>query len=213
MRQIQQLIQKNNMQIFPEIRSVQSEDAEHLPLVSFSGTIHIVTNSQQMNEAVAYLSQCSALGFDTETRPSFKKGLIYPISLLQLSDNHRAYLFRMQHCGLPKELSNILASKHIIKVGAAIHDDVLALQKIAPFNPQAFVDLQTIAKQLEIENFGLKKLAQLVLGIRISKKQQLSNWDTTTLNESQCLYAATDAWVSLEIYNTLAPYLHDKHIP
>lgn len=200
------------MQIFPDIRSVSSEDAEHLPLTSFTGTIHIVTSQEQMQQAISYLSNCTKLGFDTETRPSFKKGLAYPISLLQLSDNHHAFLFRIQYCGLPKELCSILASANIIKVGAAIHDDVLALQKIQKFKAQGFIDLQTIAKQLEIENLGLKKLAQLVLGIRISKRQQLSNWDSTTLTDSQCQYAATDAWVSLQIYNALAPYLHDTHI-
>lgn len=201
------------MQTFPEIRSVQSEDAEHLPLVSFTGTIHIITTPEQMQQAITYLSGCNTLGFDTETRPSFKKGLLYPLALLQLSDENNAFLFRLQYCGLPKELCDILAAKHIVKVGAAIHDDLAALQKITKFTPQSFIDLQTIAKQLEIENLGLKKLAQLVLGIRISKRQQLSNWDTTTLQESQCLYAATDAWVSLEIYKTLETYLHDTTKP
>jgi ribonuclease D len=200
------------MQTFPEIRSVDSADAEHLPLTSFEGIIHIITSIEQVHAAVKYLQTCSKLGFDTETRPSFKKGLLYPLSLLQLSTESHAFLFRLQYCGLPKELCDILALPSIIKVGAAIHDDVAALQKITKFKPQGFIDLQTIAKQLEIENFGLKKLAQLVLGIRISKRQQLSNWDSQKLTESQCLYAATDAWVSLEIYKKLETFLHDTTI-
>lgn len=200
------------MQTFPDIKLVPTDDIEKYPKQAFNGKIHVIDNQEKMEHAIAYLRNCEYLGFDTETRPSFKKGLLYPLSLLQLSDEHNAFLFRLQKTGISNELTHVLSSKKILKVGVAIHDDIAALKKIRKFNSDNFVDLQNIAKQLEIENLGLKKLTPLVLGFRISKRQQLSNWDLDSLNEAQLSYAATDAWVSLKIYQTLLPYLHDSTI-
>ena len=198
------------MKMYPEILLIPNEEIEQFPQMSFPGEIHVIETIEDYKKAITYLRNCTELGFDTETRPSFKKGLSYPLSLLQLCDDSHAFLFRIQMIGLPKELLSILSSKKIIKVGAAIHDDIIALKKIEKFKSTQFIDLQTMAKKLLIENFGLKKLTPLVLGFRISKRQQLSNWDSITLTEAQQSYAATDAWVSLLIYKKLLPYYNDS---
>jgi len=197
------------MKMYPEILLIPNEEIEQFPQMSFPGEIHVIETKEDIKKGISYLKNCTELGFDTETRPSFKKGLSYPLSLLQLCDDTHAFLFRIQKTGLPKELLAILSSKKIIKVGAAIHDDIIALKKVEKFKSTQFIDLQTMAKKLLIENFGLKKLTPLVLGFRISKRQQLSNWDYETLTDAQKSYAATDAWVSLLIYKKLLPYYND----
>ena len=194
------------MRLFPDITNLDEEQIENYPIRSFEGTIHVINNEHTMNYALEYLKKCEVIGFDTETRPSFKKGVSYSISLLQLSDSKEAFLFRLHDTGLPKGLVQILSSKHIIKSGAAIHDDIKALKTIAKFKTDSFVDVQTIAKDLGIEHFSLKKLCPLVLGFRISKRQQLSNWELPELSDAQKAYAATDAWVGYELYNALIPY-------
>ncbi len=195
------------MRLFPSITNLENEQINTYPIQSFKGTIHIVDSDETMNYAISYLKKCSIIGFDTETRPSFKKGVSYATSLLQLSDNHNAFLFRLNITRLPKELTRIFLSKKIIKAGAAIHDDIKSLKAITKFTTNSFVDIQTLAKDLGIEHFGLKKLCPLVLGFRISKRQQLSNWNAQTLSEAQKLYAATDAWVCYELYKALLPHI------
>lgn len=125
------------------------------------------------------------------------------MALLQLSAGNEAYLFRLNKIKLPDVVKQLLADASITKVGAAIHDDLKALVKLSPFEPAGFIDVQTIAKQLGIENLGLRPLAALLMGIKISKAQQTSNWEIPYLTAAQKLYAATDAWVSLEIYTRL----------
>lgn len=194
------------MIVYPNITSLDSVDIEQYPVKTFTGKIHIVDNEEKMEYALHYLRECEVIGFDTETRPSFKKGVSYSISLLQLSDSNEAFLFRLHDIGLPKGLLYILSSEHIIKAGAAIHDDIKSLKAIAKFKTDSFVDVQTIAKDLGIEHFSLKKLCPLVLGFRISKRQQLSNWELPELSDAQKAYAATDAWVSYELYKALKPF-------
>ncbi len=194
------------MRLFPEIKNLEEENLNDYSTNAFDGKIHVVDNDESMKEAVAYLLKCEQLGFDTETRPSFKKGLHYKVALLQLSDDKEAFLFRVQKTGIPDGLHKVLSSKKILKIGAAINDDLKSLKAIRDFNTTSFVDIQKIAKDLEIEHFGLKKLCPLVLGYKISKRQQLSNWENKTLNEAQQSYAATDAWVCYHLYNKLIPY-------
>ncbi|MBR5433884.1 MAG: 3'-5' exonuclease domain-containing protein 2 [Bacteroidales bacterium] len=194
------------MKVYPEIVSLSNEDVASYPYNSFNGQITVVSNQRAVDEAVAYLSQCSVIGFDTETRPTFTKNHKNTVALLQLSDEKRAFLFRLKLIGLPTSLVQILTNESIRKVGVAVHDDIKALQEIKRFTPKNFIDLQTIAKQLHIEAMGLRTLTPLVLGFKISKRQQLSNWENIFLSRAQRQYAATDAWVSLQIFLKLQPY-------
>lgn len=181
-------------------KSITDEELAALPLSFFEGKIHVIEKIEQLTEAVNYLKQQPILGFDTETRPTFKKGQNHQVALLQLSTADEAFLFRTNLIGLSPGLIKILASPSILKIGAAIRDDIKILQKIAPFKPGGFVELQEMVKLYGIENFSLKKLAAIVHGVRISKSQRLSNWESTILSEQQQIYAATDAWISYMIY-------------
>jgi len=185
------------------VKSITKEEVQKLPLIAFEGEIYTIDSFSDVIKAVNYLEKQTILGFDTETRPCFSKGKRNEVALLQLSTEKYAFLFRLNNIGLPKELAKILANEKILKIGVALKDDVLALKKITNFEPQGFIDLQTYVKTFEIENFGLKSLSALVLGFKISKNQQVSNWEATTLTDAQKRYAATDAWVSLKIYQKL----------
>lgn len=184
-------------------KTITKEEIDALPQKSFDGKISIPLTEYEIEEAVDYLRNYSILGFDTETRPNFLKGQRHKVALLQLSTDEHAYLFRINKIGLPKSVISILTDNTILKVGAAIHDDIKALRKINEFTPDGFIDLQTIAHQVGIEHSGLKPLSALLLGFKISKSQQTSNWENIYLSEAQQRYAATDAWVSLEIYKKL----------
>jgi len=184
-------------------KCISNEELAELPLASFEGVIHVIEKPEDMGPALEYLGRQTILGFDTETRPAFKKGQIYPVSLLQLSTSDQAFLFRINKIGLPIGLVKILASPKILKMGVAIRDDIKILQRIVPFIPLGFIELQDLVKNYGIENFSLKKLSAIILSIRISKSQRLTNWDAPELTEQQAIYGATDAWVSCEIYKQL----------
>lgn len=179
---------------------LKSEDIDRLPLRAFEGQIVVVTDSEGTDKAVQNLQKAKVLGFDTETRPIFKKGVTRNLSLLQLYDGEKAYLFRINSMGFPNSLKKIMQDPKIIKVGAAIRDDIKALAKLNHFKPEGFVDLQAIAKLLQIEDISVKKLTARILEFKISKKQQLSNWDNEILDTAQITYAATDAWVCYLLY-------------
>ncbi|MFZ5431751.1 MAG: 3'-5' exonuclease [Bacteroidota bacterium] len=183
--------------------SISVEELVELPLKSFDGDIVLVETMQMVRVAVKYLSQFRVLGFDTETKPSFQKGQIHKVALLQLATDERAFLFRTQKIGIPDELRQIFSNQAILKAGVAIRDDIKGLQKLAPFRPAGFVELQNHAQDAGIQNIGLKKLCAIVCGFRISKSQQLSNWEAEELTDQQMIYAATDAYVSLKIYQKL----------
>jgi ribonuclease D len=184
-------------------KSISNDELSELPLNSFQGAIYLIENIEELNDALNYLKNQPLLGFDTETRPSYSKGPNNPVSLLQLSTSDKAFLFRINLIGLPPGLIKILSSPKILKIGVAIRDDIKILQRISHFKPAGFIELQEMVGEYGIENFSLKKLSAIVLGIRISKSQRLSNWDAKELSEPQQIYAATDAWVSLEIYSRL----------
>ncbi len=181
-------------------KSITDEELAALPLSFFEGKIHVIEKVEQVTDAVNYLKNQPILGFDTETRPAFKKGQNHHVALLQLSTADEAFLFRTNLIGLTPGLIKILSTTSILKIGAAIRDDIKILQRIAPFKPNGFVELQEMVKSYGIENFSLKKLAAIVQGVRISKSQRLSNWESTVLSEQQQIYAATDAWISYLIY-------------
>lgn len=185
--------------------SITPEEIQKLEYASFPGNIYVIDSvGAEFNRAVNYLRTQKIIGFDTETRPCFSPNQPrYDVSLLQLSGKDKAFLFRLNKIGMHRRLCNLLANDGIIKVGAAIHDDIRSLQKLRNFKPQSFVDLQKIGWEWGIRDKAVKKMAAIVLGIRISKTQQLSNWEADKLSESQCNYAATDAWVCREMYRKL----------
>ncbi len=183
--------------------TISNEQLNRLPIKAFEGEIIVVDNLYKVDSAIKYLSSHSEIGFDTETRPSFRKGKMNGVALLQLSTKEKAFLFRTCRIGLPQKVADFLADKKIKKIGVAIRDDIKGLQKHCNFTPGGFVELQDFVKQFGIEAAGLKKLNGIVLGYRISKAQQLSNWESDNLTQKQKIYGATDAWSGLLIYNEL----------
>ena len=182
--------------------SIQAEEIEGMPLGSFPGRIHVIDrNGIEFVKAIAYLRAQKVIGFDTETRPVFSPGQHHnPVALLQLSGPRHAYLFRVGKFGMRKLLCSLMSNPRVIKVGAAVHDDVRGLQHYQKFEAKGFVDLQKIAYEWGIRDKSVKKLAANILGLRISKSQQLSNWEAEELSAGQQMYAATDAWVCREMY-------------
>lgn len=181
-------------------KSITDEELSELPLSFFEGKIHLIEKVEQMTAAVNYLKQQPILGFDTETRPTFKKGQNHQVALLQLSTADEAFLIRTHLIGLSPGLIRVLASPSILKIGVAIRDDIKILQRLTPFRPGGFIELQEMVKLYGIENFSLKKLAAIVTGGRISKSQRLTNWEAPVLTEQQQIYGATDAWIAYMIY-------------
>lgn len=182
---------------------ISDEEIRTLPLLEFKGIINVITTPEDVIQVIPLLQQAEILGFDTETRPLFKKGKKNNVALLQLATNNTVIIFRLNKTGLTDELANILADENIIKVGAAIRDDIKKIKRIKPFKPAGFIDLQQFVKQYHIEQISLKKMTAIVLKGRISKSQQTSNWEQKHLTKAQLIYAATDAWCCLKIYTTL----------
>lgn len=182
--------------------SITPEEIGKLELASFSGEITVIDAlNDSFGEAIRYLKQQQIIGFDTESRPTFSPGQpSNGTALLQLSGQDRAFLFRLKKIGLPRRLTAILANPNIKKVGAATLDDVRGLQKISSFQAQGFVDLQRIGANYGIVDKSVKKMAAIILGVKISKTQQLSNWEAESLSAAQQSYAATDAWICREMY-------------
>ena len=182
--------------------SILPEEIEKMPLGSFPGKIQVIDkNGLDFVRAIAYLGTQRIIGFDTETRPVFSPGQHHNhVALLQLSGAERAYLFRVGTMGMRKLLCAIMANPRILKVGAAVHDDVRGLQYYQKFEAKGFIDLQKIAYEWGIRDKSVKKLAANILGVKISKSQQLSNWEAEELSPAQQMYAATDAWVCREMY-------------
>jgi ribonuclease D len=182
---------------------VEDEFVKSLPVMSFPGIINVIDDPAGFDAIKHALKNEKLLGFDTETKPTFKKGRYHQVALLQLSTSDQAFLFRLNKVHLPKFIIEVFEDKEIIKVGVALKDDLNALKKVIPFEPEGFIDLQPFVKQFGIEDNGLKKLVANVLGFRISKKSQTSNWEQEELSREQLEYAATDAWVCRQIYEVL----------
>lgn len=175
-------------------------------LINFTGKIHLITSDAELAGIANELSTAKHLGFDTETRPSFKKGDIFKVSLLQLSTENNAYLIRLGKVTQFQLLKAIFENKEIVKVGVAIRDDIKQLQKLFSFSPDNFIELQEIAKLKGLKNFGLKGMTEEVLQARLSKKAKITNWDAHELTNQQILYAATDAWIGLQLFQKLEMY-------
>ncbi len=183
--------------------TITVEEIQDYELSWFKGEIVVIDNLEAFKKVMPELRREKILGFDTETRPSFRKGHRNKVSLIQLSTGRLACLFRINKIGVPEELTAILADPGVVKAGVAIHDDIKVLKKIRKFEPDGFVDLQKFVKDFGIQASGLKKLTAIVLGFRISKRQQVTDWEAEELSEPQQVYAATDAWVCREIYKKL----------
>lgn len=183
---------------------ITKEEINELPLGQFEGDIYLIDKVEDVEEVVEFLETQSIIGFDTETKPAFRKGVINPVSLLQLSTNTQAFLFRLNDIGFPNDLRALLEREHIVKVGAAVHDDLKGLAKLTDsFYPNSFFDLNDELKKVGFHNVGVRNLCGMVLKMRISKSEQVSNWESTVLTEKQQRYAATDAWACLEIFQLL----------
>ena len=182
---------------------ISKEQVAELKLIQFEGPIKLIDSMEAFEEEIPFMAREPILGIDTETRPAFKKGIMYPTSLIQLSTLEQAWILRVNRIGYPKELLKLLSEEVPLKVGVSLHDDLRRLRSDFQFEPKGFLDLQQYVEAFRIEEKGLKKLSGIVLGRRISKSQQVSNWDADLLTEAQLKYAATDAWICLMIYYKL----------
>lgn len=189
----------------PEIQiSISKETLNELPLVSYPGGIDAITvidTASKAKIALRALSKHHHIGFDTETRPSFQKGKVNKVALLQLSTGEHCYLFRLNRPGIFEIVRPLLENPDILKIGLSVHDDYNALRRRGDLNPAGFIDLQDYCRAFHIADISLQKIFAILFGQKISKSQRLTNWEAETLNESQQIYAAIDAWACLKMYH------------
>lgn len=186
-------------------RTISKEQISLYPVEEFTGKIIVAQTYEEADKAINYLSQFTTIGFDTETRPAFKKGNVHSVALIQLATENTCVLFRVNKIGFTPELVQLLSNPEILKVGLSLRDDFLSMGRRMEFTPQGFVDLQKIVSEHDISDISLQKIYALLFNKKISKNQRLSNWETETLSESQKKYAALDAWACLKIYEKLCP--------
>ena len=182
---------------------ITKEQVNELPLRRYEGKIVVVSNAEQLSAALEELNKAAVIGFDTESKPTFHKGQYNPVAMIQMAIPGKVFLIRISLTGFTEGLRKLFENEKVVKAGISIRDDMKDLQRLAPFSPENVVDINDISTQLGVVNIGVRSLSGIFLGIRISKAQQTSNWEKETLTEAQMAYAATDAWVCLEIYRTL----------
>lgn len=185
--------------------SISKQQLASLPPAHFSGSIIVIDTPSAVESAVMQLRNADLIGFDTETRPAFKKGQTFNVALLQLSSDDVCFLFRLNKIGMPETLKALLEDASKTKIGLSIHDDFRNLRKCYDFEPRGFVELQTYVTRWHIIDKSLSKLYGILFGQRLSKSQRLSNWESEQLAESQQHYAALDALACIQIYR----YLND----
>lgn len=185
-------------------KTIDKEEIKLYPPFIFSGEVSVINDPQQVSQAVNDLSKHRALGFDTETKPSFRKGEVNQVSLLQLATEERVYLFRLKLCGFQPSLRNLLADPDITKIGVGIRDDLRFLRRLGDFTPASFIDLQNYVSEFGIEEKSFSKLMAIIFNVKISKRQRTSNWEAPQFSEGQVRYAATDAWGALKMYQRLS---------
>lgn len=190
-------------------KNITKEEISKLEVEEFKGRIIPITTEDDARKAVSYLSSFDAVGFDTETRPSFTKGKRYKVSLMQISTDEACFLFRLNIIGIPKVLSDFLSDESVTKIGISLKDDFNSISKRTEMEPKNFVDLQTVVKKYDIEDMSLQKIYAILFNKKISKGQRLTNWEAETLTESQMKYASLDAWACLNIYNYLNNIQHE----
>jgi ribonuclease D len=181
-------------------KRLEKEAINELPIIRFKGPVHLANDLESCKKLVQTLRNEKVLGFDIECKPNFKKGPNNPPALLQLSTSEQAYLFRLHPIMKLDVLIEILENPTIVKTGVALKDDLNNLQKIQAFQPSGFEDIAKIAQTLKIEQTGLRNLTAIFFKHRLSKSAQLSNWEKQPLSPAQINYAATDAWISRQLY-------------
>ncbi|MBR3471757.1 MAG: 3'-5' exonuclease domain-containing protein 2 [Prevotella sp.] len=174
-----------------------------LPVVAFGGRIITVLSPGETDRAVDFLLSHDILGVDTETRPSFTKGHQYTVSLLQVATHDTCFLFRLKHTGITPAILRLLEDTTVPKIGLSWHDDIHSLSRRATFKPGYFIELQKAVGEIGIQDLSLQKLYANLFGQKINKREQLSNWERSILTEKQKLYAATDAWACIMLYEEL----------
>lgn len=183
--------------------SISKEELSVLPTVEFPGKITVLDNVGDARAALRYLRKCGTVGFDTETKPNFRKGQTNTVSLIQISTLDHSFLFRLNKLGFFQEMREFMETDDVVKVGLSLRDDFHVLHRIAAFEPQNFVDLQAVVKTFRISDSSLQKIYGILFSGRISKSQRLSNWEAAELSPGQQNYASIDAWACLRIYNLL----------
>lgn len=182
---------------------INKQEINNLPKVSFPGRIITIYTPGEADRAVEYLLAQPIIGIDTETRPSFQKGKVYKVGLVQISTHDTCFLFRLNFFGLTPSMVRLLEDKSVLKVGLSLKDDFNALRKWINFTPGRFVELQQYVQQFGIEDQSLQKLYANIFKERISKSQRLSNWEANILTEAQKEYASIDAWACIKLYEEL----------
>ena len=185
------------------VHHISKDLVQWLPLARFEGEVIVVDDVSKIPDSIDYIRTKSVLGVDTESRPSFTRGVHYPTALVQIASEERCYLYRLTHVGMPKELAAIFADASICKVGLAFKDDLRGMRRRRDFQPANCVDLQSIVSKYGILDLGLQKIFAICFGKKISKSQQLTNWEVSHLTPEQARYASTDAWATLLIYKKL----------
>lgn len=183
--------------------SVSKEQISAMPIVSFQGEITVIDTPEEVGGAIEILERERLIGFDTETKPSFKKGHANKVALMQLSTIDHCFLFRLNKLGMGEEISRLMENESVTKIGLSIHDDFNVMHRSSQVVPKGFVELQTLVKNYHIEDISLQKIYAIIFGEKISKSQRLTNWEAATLTPQQQRYAATDAWACLRIYDCL----------
>lgn len=183
-----------------------------MPQVMFPGDIHVIDSIYHVKEAVRVLSNSPLVGFDTETRPSFRKGVVHKTALIQISTLDECFLFRSCKIGMPDVLAQYLASAEHKKVGLSLHDDFIIMRKLSNMEPAGFIDLQDVVGDYCITDISLQKIYAILFGGKIAKGQQLTNWEAPELSAAQQNYGAVDAWACLKIYNYLSQGLFNPNL-
>ncbi len=189
-------------------KNIDKKEIAGMPKVIFSGNIIVIDTYEEASRAIMALSKECIVGFDTETKPSFKRGIINKIALIQFATEYNAYLIRLNKIGLPDFITDFLANPAVVKVGLSIRDDFLSIAKRSEISPEGFVELQDYVEQFGIKEKSLQRIYALLFGERISKNQRLSNWENETLTAAQKNYASIDAWACQKIFR----YLEDLKI-
>ena len=186
-------------------RSITKEEIATYEVEEFPGQIIVVDKLFDADKAVEFLSGFKMIGFDTETRPAFRKGSIHEVALIQLATDEICYLFRLNIMGFPLSLIRLLSNPEILKIGLSLRDDFSSMGRKLKFTPDGFIDIQKIVHEYDILDISLQKVYALLFQKKISKSQRLTNWEMETLTEAQQKYAALDAWACLKIYKKLCP--------
>ena len=181
-------------------KKLSKNEINSLPQIKFNGDVEVLSSNDNVQAAVNYLMNYELIGFDTETKPTFVKGPLNPPSIMQLACIDKVYIFQLDNESLYKKLFPILSNENITKCGVSVDRDLIELMYLSPFDPLSFVDLGNIARDNDVPHHGLRGLVAMFLKHRISKGAQISDWSKTVLSQSQITYAATDAWISLKLF-------------